>query len=451
MAESGKRMEQLKSYLRRLSEGESLDSVRVDFMREFKEVDAVEIMEAEQQMIKEGMPITEVQKLCDIHSTLFHGATLEEKIANARQPVDVASLREERAEKTRKLVETTGHPLFTLTQENEALEKLIARIREQLDRKVTEAAGTGTAVNGSNNTGENAVSRELLSEIRELAIHYAKKGDLLYPLLKVKYEISGPSDVMWTTDDEIRDEFSSLAKAKRQDEAWKQRMERALTRAEEMIYKEANILFPNCAVHFTEEEWAGIYQDAKDYDICLSVEPKSWERAEKILQERTAYFQKERSIQEGGTEEKGSAWQNKPGTAGIRKKSDGEEIVMAGGQLTVEELEAMLNTIPMEITFVDVENKNRFFNEGHKVFKRPAMALGREVFSCHPPKVEQQVRRIIEAFRAGTLDEVPVWMNKNGRIMLVKYMAVRDRNGQYVGTLELVQDMEFAREYFEGR
>lgn len=421
MEESGKRVEQLKSYLRRLSEGEILDSVRADFMREFKDVDAVEIMEAEQQMIKEGMPITEVQKLCDIHSALFHGATLEEKIANARQPVDVTSLREERAEKTRKLVETTGHPLFTLTQENEALEKVIARIREQLDRKVTEAAGTGTAVNGSRNTGENAVSRELLSEIRELAIHYAKKGDLLYPLLKVKYGISGPSDVMWTTDDEIRDELSGLAKAKGQDEAWKQRMERALTRAEEMIYKEANILFPNCAVHFTEEEWIGIYQDAKDYAVCLSVEPKSWEMAEKILQERTA----------------------------CRRESDGGEIVMAGGHLEVEELEAMLNTIPMEITFVDVENRNRFFNEGHKVFKRPAMALGREVFSCHPPKVEQQVRRIIGEFRAGTLDEVPVWMNKNGRIMLVKYMAVRDRNGQYIGTLELVQDMEFAREYFE--
>lgn len=421
MEESGKRMEQLKSYLRRLSEGEILDSVRADFMREFKDVDAVEIMEAEQQMIKEGMPITEVQKLCDIHSALFHGATLEEKIANARQPVDVTSLREERAEKTRKLVETTGHPLFTLTQENEALEKVIARIREQLDWKVTEAAGTGTAVNGSRNTGENAVSRELLSEIRELAIHYAKKGDLLYPLLKVKYGISGPSDVMWTTDDEIRDELSGLAKAKGQDEAWKQRMERAMTRAEEMIYKEANILFPNCAVHFTEEEWIGIYQDAKDYAVCLSVEPKSWEMAEKILQERTA----------------------------CRRESDGGEIVMAGGHLEVEELEAMLNTVPMEITFVDVENRNRFFNEGHKVFKRPAMALGREVFSCHPPKVEQQVRRIIEEFRAGTLDEVPVWMNKNGRIMLVKYMAVRDRNGQYIGTLELVQDMEFAREYFE--
>ncbi len=450
MAESEKRMEQLKSYLRRLSEGESLDSVRADFMKEFKDVDAIEIMEAEQQMIKEGMPVPEVQRLCDIHSALFHGATLEEKLANARQPVDVTSLREERAEKTRKLVETTGHPLFTLTQENEELGKLIARIREQLDRKATDAAGIGTAVHGNSNTGENAVSRELLSEIRELAIHYAKKGDLLYPLLKVKYGISGPSDVMWTTDDEIRDEFSSLTKAKRQDEAWKQHMERALTRAEKMIYKEANILFPNCAVHFTEEEWAGIYQDAKDYDICLSVEPKVWEKAEKILQERAAYFQKERIRQEDKTAGADSAELKKP-EAGIRRKSDGEEIVMAGGHMTVAELEAMLNTIPMEITFVDVENKNRFFNEGHKVFKRPVMALGREVFSCHPPKIEQQVRRIIEEFRAGTLDEVPVWMNKNSRIMLVKYMAVRDRQGQYVGTLELVQDMEFAREYFESK
>ena len=450
MAESEKRMEQLKSYLRRLSEGESLDSVRADFMKEFKDVDAIEIMEPEQQMIKEGMPVPEVQRLCDIHSALFHGATLEEKLANARQPVDVTSLREERAEKTRKLVETTGHPLFTLTQENEELGKLIARIREQLDRKATDAAGIGTAVHGNSNTGENAVSRELLSEIRELAIHYAKKGDLLYPLLKVKYGISGPSDVMWTTDDEIRDEFSSLTKAKRQDEAWKQHMERALTRAEEMIYKEANILFPNCAVHFTEEEWAGIYQDAKDYDICLSVEPKVWEKAEKILQERAAYFQKERSRQEDKTAGADNADPKRP-QAGIQRKSDGEEIVMAGGHMTVAELEAMLNTIPLEITFVDVENKNRFFNEGHKVFKRPVMALGREVFSCHPPKIEQQVRRIIEEFRAGTLDEVPVWMNKNSRIMLVKYMAVRDRQGQYVGTLELVQDMEFAREYFESK
>ena len=103
----------------------------------------------------------------------------------------------------------------------------------------------------------------------------------------------------------------------------------------------------------------------------------------------------------------------------------------------------------LEISFVDTDNINRFFNEGPKMFKRPGMAIDREVFSCHPPKIEQQVRRIIEEFRAGTLDKVPVWMDKNGRTMLVTYMAVRDKSGKYLGTMELVQDMEFAKEYFQ--
>lgn len=123
---------------------------------------------------------------------------------------------------------------------------------------------------------------------------------------------------------------------------------------------------------------------------------------------------------------------------------------MKGGHMTVEQLEAMLNTIPLEVTFVDVDNINRYFNEGPKAFKRPGMAIDREVFSCHPPKIEQMVRKIIEDLRNGTRDQVPVWMNKNGRVMLVTYMAVRDRNHEYIGTVEVVQDMEFAREHFIG-
>ncbi len=122
---------------------------------------------------------------------------------------------------------------------------------------------------------------------------------------------------------------------------------------------------------------------------------------------------------------------------------------MSGGHLTVAQLTAMLNTIPMEITFVDDQNINRFFNEGPKDFKRPKMAIDREVFSCHPPKIEAKVRMILNEFRAGTLDKVPVWMEKNGKTMLVTYMAVRDPDGNYIGTLELVQDMGFAKEHFE--
>ena len=116
--------------------------------------------------------------------------------------------------------------------------------------------------------------------------------------------------------------------------------------------------------------------------------------------------------------------------------------------MTVEQLTALLNTIPLEISFIDADNINRFFNEGPKVFKRPQAAIDREVFSCHPPKIEPMVRAILDSFRSGEMDSVPVWMEKNGRTMLVTYTAVRDRNGKYLGTVELVQDMEFAKAHF---
>lgn len=116
--------------------------------------------------------------------------------------------------------------------------------------------------------------------------------------------------------------------------------------------------------------------------------------------------------------------------------------------MSAAQLTAMLNTIPMEISFVDDGNINRYFNEGEKLFKRPAMAIDREVFTCHPPKIEPMVRAIIDDFRSGGQDKVQIWMNKNGRSVLVSYMAVRDHEGNYVGTMELVQDMEFAKEHF---
>ena len=388
--------EKIKAYLKRLGAGEKIESVREDFVREFREVDPAEIMQAEQELLKEGTPLEEVQRLCDVHAALFHGTTTEEKIANAEKSVAEA-MKEKRMTATAELTKIPGHPLHTFTLENDALEEILKKCRE--------AAKAGE------------VDASLLEELRQLAIHYAKKGDLLYPHLKVKYGISGPSAVMWTVDDEIRDELTALAKAERRDEEWMKRFEAVLVRIDEMIYKEANILFPNCALNFSTEEWHDIYRDSKDYAECFGVPNGVWDEAE-------------------------NAERVKAGTA-----TDGE-IVIPGGHLTIEQLTAMLNTIPLEISFVDTDNINRFFNEGPKVFKRPGMAIGREVFSCHPPKIEQRVRRIIEEFRNGTLDQVPVWMNKNGRTMLVTYMAVRDRDNNYLGTLELVQDMEFAKEHF---
>ena len=123
---------------------------------------------------------------------------------------------------------------------------------------------------------------------------------------------------------------------------------------------------------------------------------------------------------------------------------------MPGGHLTLAQLTAMLNTIPLEISFVDADDYNRFFNEGPKLFKRPSMAIDRKVFTCHPPKIQPMVQAIINDFRSGKRDEMPIWMEKNGRTVLVNYMAVRDHAGQYVGTLEVVQNMDFAKKHFLG-
>lgn len=412
--EHNTRVEQIKTYLERLSAGEELEKVRTDFVKEFEDVDPAEIMQAEQELLQGGTPLETVQKLCDVHAALFRGATSEEKVANAQKAV-AASVKEKKLAATAALTGVSGHPLQTFSRENEVLENVIRECRNEVEKT-------------------NTLSPERFGKLREVAIHYAKKGDLLYPHLKVKYGISGPSDVMWTTDDEIRDELADLQKcwpfAKRNagqsgkkltdtETKWMERFVAALQRVEDMIYKEANIFFPNCALNFTEEEWFGIYRDSKDYPVCFGVENATWEAAEKYLH-----------------------------TENCSKDVRNGEIIMPGGHLTVAQLTAMLNTIPMEITFVDEDNINRFFNEGPKDFKRPGMAIDREVFSCHPPKVEQQVRRIIGEFRNGTLDKVPIWMEKNGKTMLVTYMAVRDAQGTYLGTMELVQDMGFAKEHF---
>ena len=255
----------IKEYLKRLGQGEDLELVRADFVKEFESVDAAEIMAAEQQLIEEGTPITEVQRLCDVHAALFHGTNSSENFAVAERKF-AASVKEQKLAVAAELVKTKGHPLYTFTRENEELGHRIKACKKAI------ADGT--------------LSRADVDAIRPVATHYAKKGDLLYPVLKVMHGISGPSDVMWTVDDEIRDEISALLKdEKLGDETWNKRLEAVLKRADDMIYKEANILFPNCALHFTKEEWYGIYRDSKDYAECFGVENARWEEAEQAKRE----------------------------------------------------------------------------------------------------------------------------------------------------------------------
>ena len=398
--QDSERVEQLKGFLKRLGTGEELGAVREDFVSQFAHVEASEIMKAEQGLMREGTPLAEVQQLCDLHSALFHGSTIHEQMDAEHAKVEAVLEAQENSQSVVTLVETVGHPLNRLTEENKALDALIEAT------KVKVASKTATV--------------DDVNEVRQVSIHYAKKGDLLYPHLKVAYDISGPSLVMWTVDGDIRDGFGRLARAESIDDAWYEEFDGLLTRAQEMIYKEQNILFPICAENFSTEEWYQIYKDTEQYEEIFGVERVAWAEAEAALAAKAAP------------------------TSG-----DSNTIALIGGSLTLEQLDAMLNTMPMEITFVDHVDINRYFNDGEKVFKRPTTAIGRDVFSCHPPKVEPIVRGIIESFRNGERDNVAVWLEKVGRPFYVNYMAVRDQNNNYLGTLELVQDMQFAKEHFE--
>lgn len=397
----------LKSYLKRLGEGEDLESVRRDFKENFENIDAQEIMHAEQSMLAEGTPLSEVQRLCDLHSALFHGATIEEQIQNAEKSIQNKKIDNDKTFDrtkfdnkqlvTKKLTEKVGHPLNTFAAENKKLEELIEETKIALEKN------------------ENVY--EAFLNLRDISIHYAKKGDLLYPHLEAKYNISGPSKVMWTVDDEIRAEMRQLLSDKENAENNIDRFKALLKRIEEMIYKEENILFPNCAMNFTEDEWKHLYKDMKDYESVFGLVPETWQEAEDF--EDIEY-----------------------------KVLDNKEINLLGGHVNLNELNSLLNTIPLELTFVDKNNINKYFNDGEKIMKRPKMAIDREVFSCHPPKIQPLVKSIIEDLRSGRKDNVPVWLEKAGRPVFINYIAVRDEDGEYVGVLETVQDMSFAKEYF---
>ena len=531
------RAEALRSLLDRLSEGEDLESVRADFVRDFKDVDPAEIMRAEQGLMESGMPLSKVQKLCDVHSALFHGDTREEQIANAERAVQ-ASLKNQAGKEEKNyinksleadaLIQIPGHPLSTFTKENQALGQYLENTKARWESLVESLSGKAGEKNKAEKAGKIegaegvqgapdweallAAFSEELTKLRSFTVHYAKKGDLLYPLLKVKYDISGPSQVMWTVDDEIRDtlgelkrELSEKSKGVRalkntgedlddeEEEYIRSKAEIAESilnsfflknylavrnRMEEMIYKEENILFPMCALQFQKEEWIQIYFDSKDYEACFSVENETWKEAEENgntpekwrAVEASGDSEREKSEKEISEERSGDfhaaelpqgagkmledllrrveLLEGKSGNRGESPSARDGEIIMPGGHLKKNELIAMLNTLPVEITFVDKDNINRFFNEGPKVFKRPQMAIDREVFSCHPPKVEPMVRMIIGNFRDGKEDEVPIWMEKGGKPFLVRYMAVRDKEQNYVGTLEAVTDMTEVKEHF---
>ena len=118
------------------------------------------------------------------------------------------------------------------------------------------------------------------------------------------------------------------------------------------------------------------------------------------------------------------------------------EISLPTGKLRLKELMSVLNMLPVDITFVDNEDKVRYFSDSkERIFLRTKSVIGIKIQNCHPPQSLEAVEKILKSFKEGKRDIVDFWFNADGKFVYIRYFAVRDEGGSYLGTLEVSQDL----------
>ena len=122
-------------------------------------------------------------------------------------------------------------------------------------------------------------------------------------------------------------------------------------------------------------------------------------------------------------------------------------VTLPSGHFTIEELTAMFNTLPFDLTFVGKEDEVKFFSEGkERIFPRTRTIIGRNVSNCHPPTSVHIVEKIVEDFKAGKKENEDFWIQKGDLFILIRYFAVRNEQGEYLGVLEVTQNVKPIRD-----
>jgi DUF438 domain-containing protein len=380
------RHEMLKDIIRDLHAGGNFEQAKQRFAELIRDIDASEIAAMEQKLMAEGMPETEVKRLCDVHVQVFK-ESLETKEAPM---VD------------------EGHPVHTFMLENRAQEKLITHIEEVL-------TGLGPKPDEQALARYRPNLKRLLESIQKVNLHYLRKENQLFPILE-KYGITGPSQVMWSLDDDIRALIKKcldlldkgitieLLPAIRQ----------TMQALRDMIYKEEHILFPMTVETLSADDWDKVRQ---------------------------------------GEEEVGYAWifpvrqppQETPTHAGRPSVIPGA-LPFDTGHMTLEQVNMLLKVLPLDLSLVDENDEVIYYSATReRIFPRSPGVIGRKVQNCHPPKSMPRVQEILNDFRDGTRDEAQFWIQSQGRFILITYYALRDETCSYRGCLEVTQDVTAIR------
>lgn len=377
-----RRAEELKAIVRDLHDGAPVDAVKARFARLADEVDASEIAALEQALIAEGMPPSEVQRLCDVHVEVFRDAL------------------ERPAEEPPAMELPEHHPAETYLRENVALGEIVGELRCELD---------GLAGGEADERDAMTFLRVDLGRLSEVEKHYARKENQLFPMLE-RHGISGPTKVMWGLHDEIRERLGAARAAADTAEVREllRELPRTLGMIEDMAYKEERILLPVALEELHTAEWAEMAAGEAAIGFAW-IEPP-----------------------DGAVE----------GAVRSRPARDGKEqlLPLTTGALTPEQLDLVMRHLPVDVTYVDETGHVRYYSEGHRVFPRSPAIIGRAVADCHPPKSVAIVERIVEEFCAGRRDTAEFWIELHGRFVHIQYFAVRDDGGSFRGVLEVTQD-----------
>ena len=383
------RKARLKELILKLHAGESQDSVQQELVQTLGTIPYGEVVEVEQELLEEGLPQEEILKLCDVHSAVLEGN------------VDLSASKEI----------PEGHPVDILIQENRALAVVIDSANAQL-----------AGLDESHESDLQATTLELtalFNQLIDVDKHYLRKEYLLFPYLE-KTGVTGPPKVMWGKHDEIRELLKGSLEVLKTPGITREELlasteivlQPAVKGVADMIVKEEEILFPMLMDALSDTEWHEIQKQSLEIGYCLYDPPTEWVPA---------------AIETAGPDE---------------LQQQGGRIQLPTGSFALQELLAILNTLPIDITFVGSDDKVKYFSQSsERIFQRNRAILNRDVRHCHPPASAHIVDKILEDFKSGRQSRAPFWINMGGRMIHIEYFALRGESGEYLGTLEVSQDL----------